>query len=141
MVFSSLIFLFAYLPLTLLCYYTVPRSWRNPVLFAFSLLFYGWGEPVYILLMGISITTAYLFGFSIEKYRDSDPKRARRAMIASLVVNLLIFFFFKYYNFVARNLSALPFLEIPQIRLIWAALVTGMTPATTGTLMPARRRR
>ena len=51
MVFSSLLFLFAYLPLTLLCYYVVPRRWRNVVLFLFSLLFYGWGEPVYVFLM------------------------------------------------------------------------------------------
>ncbi|MBR2020585.1 MAG: MBOAT family protein [Clostridia bacterium] len=115
MVFSSLIFLFAYLPLTLLIYYAVPRAWRNAVLFAVSLLFYGWGEPVYILLMVLSITTAYLFGFVIDKYRESDPKRAKYAMIASLAVNLLFLLFFKYYNFFARNLSLLPFLEIPVI--------------------------
>ena len=95
MVFSSLIFLFAYLPLTLLCYYVVPRRWRNVVLFVLSLLFYGWGEPIYLILMVISITSAYLFGFPIEKYRESDPKRAKRAMIASLAVNLFFLFFFK----------------------------------------------
>jgi len=115
MVFSSLIFLFAYLPLTLLCYYIVPRRWRNPVLFAVSLLFYGWGEPIYILLMVISITTAYLFGFSIEKYRETDPKRTRRAMVWSLVINLLFLFFFKYYNFFAVNLSRIPFITVPVI--------------------------
>ena len=115
MVFSSLIFLFAYLPLTLLCYYAVPRGWRNIVLFVVSLIFYGWGEPVYILLMVLSITTAYLFGFLIEKYRDSDPRRARSAMIWSLVINLSFLFFFKYYNFLAVNLSRLPFLTVPTI--------------------------
>lgn len=115
MVFSSLIFLFAYLPLTLLCYYAVPRRWRNVVLFLLSLVFYGWGEPIYVLLMVLSITTAYLFGFLIEKYRTSAPKKARWAMIASLAVNLSFLFFFKYYNFFATNLSLLPFVSIPVI--------------------------
>ncbi len=115
MVFSSLIFLFAYLPLTLLCYYIVPRGWRNIVLFVLSLVFYGWGEPVYLILMVLSITTAYAFGFLVEKYRESHPRRARRAMILSLVINLSFLFFFKYYNFFATNLSLLPFIHIPVI--------------------------
>ena len=115
MVFSSLIFLFAYLPLTLLAYYVVPRRWRNIVLFVLSLVFYGWGEPVYIILMVLSITTAYLFGFLIEKYRDSDPRRAKWAMTVSLAVNLSFLFFFKYYNFFAANLSLIPFINIPVI--------------------------
>ena len=115
MVFSSLIFLFAYLPLTLLIYYTVRPKWRNPVLFVLSLLFYGWGEPVYILLMVLSITTAYFFGFFIEKYRTSNPKRAKGAMILSLGINLTFLLFFKYYNFFASNLSLIPFLKVPVI--------------------------
>ena len=114
-VFSSLIFLFAYLPLTLLCYYAVPRKWRNIVLFLFSLLFYGWGEPIYVLLMVLSITSAYLFGFLIEKNRTQNPGRAKRAMIWSLAVNLSFLFFFKYYNFFVANLSLLPFVNIPTI--------------------------
>ena len=116
MVFSSLIFLFAYLPLTLLCYYASPRRWRNPILFAFSLLFYGWGEPVYLLLMVLSITSAYLFGFPIAKYRLSAPKKSKLFLALSLGVSLLFLLFFKYYNFFASNLSRLPLLEIPVIR-------------------------
>lgn len=115
MVFSSLIFLFAYLPVTLLCYYAVPRKWRNLVLFAVSLLFYGWGEPIYILLMMLSVTSAYIFGFFIEKYRTSAPKRAKWAMILSVSVNLAFLFFFKYYNFFAANLSLIPFIHLPTI--------------------------
>ena len=116
MVFSSLIFLFAYLPLTLLCYYAVPRKWRNIVLFVFSLLFYGWGEPIYILLMVLSITSAYLFGFLIERHREKQPRRAKWAMILSVAVNLSFLFFFKYYNFFAENLSLLPFVQIPTVK-------------------------
>ena len=77
MVFSSLIFLFAYLPLTLAAYYLVPRKGRNIVLFILSLLFYGWGEPIYITLILASITVAYVGGFFIEKYRHSAPGKAR----------------------------------------------------------------
>ena len=116
MVFSSLIFLFAYLPLTLLIYYAVGRRWRNLALFAVSLLFYGWGEPIYLFLMVASITTAYFFGFFIEKYRQSAPRRAKAAMIWSLSINLAFLVFFKYYNFFATNLSLLPFLEIPVLK-------------------------
>ncbi|MBE6601463.1 MAG: MBOAT family protein [Ruminococcaceae bacterium] len=115
MVFSSLIFLYAYLPLTLLCYYFVPQKLRNLVLFAFSLLFYGWGEPIYVVLMALSITTAYLFGFLIERYKPTNPKRAKTAMIASVAVNLSFLLFFKYYNFFAENLSLLPFVNVPVI--------------------------
>ena len=60
MVFSSLIFLFAYLPLTLAAYYVFPRKWRNVVLFVLSLLFYGWGEPVYLILMTLSILLGWI---------------------------------------------------------------------------------
>ena len=116
MVFSSLIFLFAYLPLTLLIYYAVPRRWRNLALFAVSLFFYGWGEPVYLFLMVVSITTAYLFGFLIEKYRVSNPRRAKAAMIWSLAINLSFLLFFKYYHFFAANLSLLPFVELPVLK-------------------------
>ncbi len=116
MVFSSLIFLFGFLPLTLLCYYCVPRVWRNLVLFVFSLLFYGWGEPIYLFLMLFSVTTAYLFGFLIEKYKETEPKRAKRALILSLAVNLFLLLFFKYYPFFAENLSRLPFVSLPKLK-------------------------
>ena len=118
MVFSSLLFLFAYLPITLLCYYAVPRRWRNLVLFAVSLVFYGWGEPIYILLMMLSVTSAYFFGFFIERYRTSAPKKAKWMMILSVAVSLSLLFFFKYYNFFAENLSRLPLIEIPRIEAL-----------------------
>ncbi|MBQ8416616.1 MAG: MBOAT family protein, partial [Clostridia bacterium] len=115
MVFSSLIFLFAFLPTVLAVYYLLPARWHNIVLFLFSLLFYGWGEPVYILLMLFSILSAYFFGFLIARYREADPPRAKRMMLLSVSVNLLLLFFFKYYNFFAVNLSRLPLVSIPVI--------------------------
>ena len=116
MVFSSLIFLFAYLPVTLLCYYALPRRCRNVALFLLSFLFYGWGEPVYVLLMVVSITTAFLFGFPISCYRQTNPQKARLYTAASVAVNLSFLFFFKYYHFFAENLSRLPFITIPDIK-------------------------
>ena len=111
MVFSSLIFLFAYLPLTLAAYYVFPRKWRNVVLFVLSLVFYGWGEPLYILLMMASITVAYVGGFFIEKYRHTSPGKCKTAMILSLALNLSFLLFFKYFNFTMETLSLIPFLS------------------------------
>ncbi len=101
MVFSSLIFLFAFLPVVLLLYFSAPKSLKNGVLFAVSLFFYGWGEPIYILLMMASITSAYSFGFLISRYRERYPARAKAVTILSVGVNLSALFFFKYYNFLA----------------------------------------
>lgn len=108
MVFSSTVFLFAYLPLTLAVYYLVPRKGRNLALFLLSLLFYGWEEPVYIAVMLFSVTTAYACGFPIGKYRDSNPRRARGWLTVSLVLNLSMLVFFKYTNFLIENLRLIP---------------------------------
>ena len=118
MVFSSLIFLFAYLPLVLAVYFVAPKRFRNAILLAVSLAFYGWGEPVYILLMLLSLSVAYAFGFPISHYREANPHRARLLTGISVSINLLILFFFKYYNFFARNLSLLPWVEIPVLRFL-----------------------
>ena len=72
MVFSSLIFIFAFLLVTLALYFIVPKRARMLVLFVVSILFYGWGEPKYIAVMVVSICSAYGFGFLIGKYRDTD---------------------------------------------------------------------
>ena len=72
MVFSSLTFLFFYLPVTLLVYFLAPLKWRNLVLLLVSLFFYGWGEPVYIAIMVLSILIDYTHGLLVEKYRAND---------------------------------------------------------------------
>lgn len=108
MVFSSTVFLFVYLPLSLALYYLVPHRVRNLALFLLSLLFYGWGEPVYIAVMLISVTVSYACGFPIGKYRDRDPRRARAWLILSLALNLSILLFFKYTNFIVENLRLIP---------------------------------
>ena len=87
MVFSSLTFLFAYLPLTLLVYFVSPLRWRNFVLLVVSLIFYGWGEPVYITIMVLSILIDYTHGMLVEKYRSRD-KLARWFVAECVLLNL-----------------------------------------------------
>ena len=108
MVFSTTIFLFGFLPLSLLIYYISPFKLRNLALFLVSLVFYGFGEPAYILIMLFSITIAYATGFPIGKYRESNPKRAKGWLILSLGLNLSLLLFFKYTNFFIENLSLIP---------------------------------
>jgi alginate O-acetyltransferase complex protein AlgI len=74
MVFSSILFMFIYLPVVLAIYYLAPVKWRNFVLFVANLVFYGWGEPVYILLMLFSITVNYVNGLLIGKNRDNQKR-------------------------------------------------------------------
>ena len=104
MVFSSLLFLFFYLPFTLLVYYLVPSRWRNFWLFLINLVFYGWGEPVYVLLMVFSIAVNYAAGYLVDRRRD----KGKLILAANAVVNLGLLFFFKYYDFLAQTLSAVP---------------------------------
>ena len=113
MIFSSLTFLFAYLPLTLAVYFLAPLRWRNLVLLLVSLFFYGWGEPVYIVIMFASILIDYIHGLLVEKHREND-KKARWFVAQSVIFNLLLLGFFKYWDFLAANLSMLPGVQIPQ---------------------------
>lgn len=111
MVFSSLIFLFGFLTVTLALYFAVPRRLKNLVLFIMSLVFYGWAEPFFIVIMLVSVATAFFLGFPIAKYKDAQKKKARAYLVLSLALNLVWLLFFKYCNFFIENLSAIPFLS------------------------------
>ena len=107
MVFSSLYFLFLYLPIVLFAYYIAPLRWRNGVLLVLNLIFYAWGEPVYILIMFASIAIDYTHGMLVERYKSrNNDKGARLAVASSVVFNLALLFFFKYWDFVAGSLAA-----------------------------------
>ncbi len=106
MVFSSLTFLYAYFPIVLTIYFLVPIRWRNLVLLLVSLFFYGWGEPVYVLIMVASIIINWLFGNAIAANRDTDRPKAKKYLILCIVFNLALLGFFKYYDFLAENLQA-----------------------------------
>lgn len=107
MIFSSLLFLFRFLPAVLVCYYVVPRSLRNLVLFLFSLLFYAWGEPVYIVLMLVSILVSYTGGIVVDRLkRQGRPRAAKTALIVSSVISLSLLGFFKYADFVIGTVNS-----------------------------------
>ena len=99
MVFSSLIFIFLFLAVNLLVYFIVPKKLRNLVLLITSLAFYGWGEPLYIVLMLFSIVIAYIFGYFVGKHRETNKTKAKIYLTISSVLNLVSLLFFKYYNF------------------------------------------
>ncbi len=119
MLFSSNVFLFVFLPIVLLLYYILPRSFRIPVLLLSSLFFYGWGEPVYLILMVITIIIDYIFGILIHS-RQSKDKSAKAVLVLSIAANLLILGFFKYAGFVVEILKYIPVfseLTVPEITL------------------------
>ena len=108
MVFSTPTFLFIYLPLVLLLYYISPLKWRNAVLLVVNLIFYGWGEPVYIAIMFVSILIDYTHGMLVERgKRTGNLRLAKGAVASSVICNLALLFFFKYWNFIARSLAGL----------------------------------
>ena len=103
MLFSSNVFLFAFLPAVLLLYYICPVRLRNPVLLLFSLFFYGWGEPVYLLLMIGDILLNYFCGLWINRER-TNGKSGKTALITGVVLNLLLLGYFKYAGFLFGDL-------------------------------------
>ncbi|GAA0103212.1 MBOAT family protein [Paraclostridium bifermentans] len=111
MVFSSIVFLFTFLPITLILYYISPRKMKNIVLLLISLIFYAWGEPVYVFLMMFTTVFDYLIGLLINKYRRNRIK-SKRIFIFAVLVNLGILGFFKYYGFVIENINSVFSLNI-----------------------------
>ncbi len=111
MVFSSLNFLFMFLPVILIVYFLSPRKLKNLVLFIFSLFFYAWGEPIYVVLMLFSTAVDYVHGILIDKYRGK--RGSRIALISSVVINLSLLGVFKYSDFFIQNLNFIFGTNIP----------------------------
>ena len=108
MVFSTPYFLFLYLPAVLLLYYISPLKWRNLVLLVVNLIFYGWGEPVYILIMFVSMAIDYTHGILVTRNKAKGNLRgAKMAVASSVIFNLALLFFFKYWDFLAKSLAGL----------------------------------
>lgn len=101
MIFSSITFLFYFLPIVLLVYYLVPKKCKNLVLLISSLAFYFYGEPKYTLLMIFSIASTYFFGLLIDKYK----KHAKLFLILSICLSVGILVYFKYINFIIQNIN------------------------------------
>lgn len=115
MVFSSLTFLLLFLPCVLLMYFLVPGKWKNAVLFLFSLLFYAWGEPIYVGLMIFSTVLDFGCGRAVEKYRGT-PK-AKIGLLVSVIVNLSLLCLFKYTDFLIGTVGGIFGCRIPLLNL------------------------
>ncbi|CAG7839733.1 alginate regulatory protein [Clostridium novyi B str. ATCC 27606] len=116
MVFSSLTFMFVFLPIILVVYYLSPRCLRNLIIFIASLIFYAWGEPIYILIMIFSTVFDYTNGLLIDRLRHKK-RLCRFIFIDSMVINLAILSFFKYYNFIIANINNIMHAHIPSTDL------------------------
>lgn len=130
MLFSSIVFLFTFLPVTLLVYHLVPGKMKNIVLLICSLVFYAWGEPVYVILMILSILFNYVSGIDIERNLE-NPFKAKQSLVIAVGVNLCILGFFKYYGFLIESLNAVLPVELPYKEL---ALPIGISFYTFQTL-------
>ena len=117
MVFSSIPFIFFFLPVFLILYYLVPYKVKNILLLIFSLIFYAWGEPIYILLMIFSSVVDYTNGRMIEKYAQNNQKRKNLFLIISIIVNLSLLGFFKYADFLIGSINSLLNINIPLLEL------------------------
>lgn len=118
MVFSSLLFIFRFLPIVLLLYFIIPKKWRNLFLFVASLVFYAWGEPVYVLIMLFSTVVDYNHGRLVEKHLEmGDKRKAKFYVISSMIINLLVLGFFKYTDFLIGSLNGLFATQIPLLNL------------------------
>ncbi len=112
MVFSSLFFYFIFLPLFLVLYYVIPKPAKNYVLLIFSLVFYAWGEPVYVLLMLGMTLSDFLLGLLMQRF-DSSPAKRKVCLILSIVIDLSCLAFFKYATFLVGSFNSLFKLSIP----------------------------
>ncbi len=115
MVFSSIEFLYYFLPISLVTYLIVPKKYKNICLLVFSYIFYAFGEPVYIVLMLFSTVVDYVNGLIVEKYRGSY--QSKLALIASLVVNIGLLAVFKYYGFIVSTINVAFNLDLPAHEL------------------------
>ena len=115
MVFSSIVFLFRFFPLFFLLYYLVPERMKNLILFLGSLIFYAWGEPVYVVLMLFSTAVDYIHGRLLERLRGK--RAARLVLLSSVVINLALLGFFKYADFLIQSVNAVFGTSIPLFAL------------------------
>ncbi len=115
MVFSSILFLFRFLPIFMILYFLAPGRAKNLVLFLGSLIFYAWGEPVYVVLMLFSTVSDYIHGRLIGPRRGT--KAAKWLLISSIVINLLLLGFFKYADFLIQTINSIGGFSIPLLEL------------------------
>lgn len=106
MLFSSIVFLFTFLPAVMILYYLLPVRFRNVILLLASLVFYAWGEPVYLFLMLLSILFNYFSGLDIARNLQ-DKRAAKQSLVFNLIINLAVLGFFKYEGFLLDTLNGI----------------------------------
>ncbi len=116
MIFSSILFIFRFLPIALILYYITPQKYKNLILTLLSLVFYSWGEGKYFLIMIASIIIDYTAGRLIYRYK-SEIKKKTIVLCISLVFNLGLLFFFKYFNFFIDNINNIFNLAIKGVKI------------------------
>ncbi|MCH5321533.1 MAG: MBOAT family protein [Eubacterium sp.] len=115
MLFSSIPFLFYFIPCVAILYFAAPKCLKNSVLLLSSLFFYGWGEPRYLIFMLISITQGYIFGTLIEKHRGK--RRSKVFLTASVLFSLGLLGYCKYADFFIDNFNALTGMSVPLLKI------------------------
>ncbi len=115
MLFSSLTFLYYFLPITLILYLIVPKRMKNGMLLIASLIFYAWGEPKYVLLMIVSIIVGYIAGRLIETFYDKNY--SKYILAAAILVHLGCFVYFKYTDFILENMNQWIGTEFSMIKI------------------------
>lgn len=113
MIFSSTLFLFVFLPIVLVVYYLIDYRLKNTWLLLASLIFYAWGEPKYIILMLTSIIVNYILGLAIEKKRNKAKSASVSILICSIIFNLFVLLYFKYYDFFVQNINRIASRDFP----------------------------
>ena len=126
MLFSSIPFLYTFLPCVLILYFLVPGWLKNTVLLLSSLFFYDWGEPRFVVFMVIAIVQGYVFGLLAEKFRDR-PKRAKLCLWASAVVSLGLLGYCKYADFFISGFNTLTGLSLPLLHVALPIGISGYT--------------
>lgn len=117
MVFSSIPFLYYFLPACIAVYFLAPRCLKNAVLLLFSLGFYAWGEPRFIVFMLVAIAQGYVFGLLIEKFRERKTL-AKWLMIISVLISAGLLIYCKYTDFFIENFNALTGLSLPLLKIV-----------------------
>ncbi|MDY2907225.1 MAG: hypothetical protein SOT56_08410 [Eubacteriales bacterium] len=115
MLFSSITFLYCFLPCVLLVYFVVPDRMKNTVLLLASLFFYGWGEPKYLIFMLASVTQSYAAALLVERFRGT--KIAKAALAVSAAASLGLLAYCKYADFFIGNFNAVTGLSVPLLRV------------------------
>lgn len=116
MLFSSIPFLFYFLPCVLILYLITPKCLKNTVLLLSSLVFYAWGEPRYVIWMLLAITLGYIFGLLIERFKEKK-RISKLFMILSVASSLAMLGYFKYVDFFIGNFNAITGLSIPLLKI------------------------